>query len=106
MITITEGKAPVTVINVFTVTQERQAVLVGLLDQFAAETMRHRPGFVSTSVHVSLDGTKVINYAQWESERDLAAALTAPEALASLEAIVSVAATEPRLYQVAKVHEK
>lgn len=106
MVTITEGKAPVTVINVFTVAEERQGELVELLDQFAVKTMRHRPGFISTSVHASLDKTRVINYAQWETDGDLFAALSAPEAQDALQAIVNVATTEPRLFEVAKVHEK
>jgi quinol monooxygenase YgiN len=106
VITINQGKTPVTVINVFTVAKERQTELVGMLDEFAAKVVRHRPGFISTSVHASLDGTRVINYAQWETDGHLAAALTAPEAQAQLRAIVQVAATEPNLYEVAKVHEK
>jgi quinol monooxygenase YgiN len=106
VVTITEGKAPVTVINVFTVAEDRQSELVGMLDEFATKTMRHRPGFVSTSVHASLDGTRVINYAQWESQGDLAAALSAPETQDALQAIVRVAATEPHLYEVSKVYEK
>lgn len=30
--------------------------------------MRRVPGFVSANIHRSLDGTRVINYAQWSSK--------------------------------------
>jgi heme-degrading monooxygenase HmoA len=30
--------------------------------------MKHAPGFVSANIHRSLDGKKVVNYAQWESK--------------------------------------
>jgi Antibiotic biosynthesis monooxygenase len=30
--------------------------------------MRHLPGFVAAYVHRSLDGTKVVNYAQWKNQ--------------------------------------
>jgi hypothetical protein len=29
--------------------------------------VRHQPGFVSSALHRSLDGTKVAKYAQWRS---------------------------------------
>jgi quinol monooxygenase YgiN len=106
VVTITEGTTPVTVVNVFTVAEEDQAKLVSMLDEFAVTTMRQRPGFISTSVHASLDRSRVINYAQWETQDDLLAALSAPETQEALQAIVSLAATEPRLYEVAKVYEK
>ena len=33
------------------------------------------PGFISANLHASLDGSRVINYAQWASERQYQAAL-------------------------------
>jgi heme-degrading monooxygenase HmoA len=37
------------------------------LQKFTEEQTRSMPGFVGTSVHVSLDGTTVVNYVQWET---------------------------------------
>ncbi len=56
-----------TLINVFTVEPEDQQRLVELWQRATDEVMRHLPGFVSANAHRSLDGTKVVNYAQGES---------------------------------------
>ena len=44
--------------------------LVQLLIDATEQTMKHAPGFVSASIHKSHDGTKVVNYAQWRSQKD------------------------------------
>lgn len=56
-----------TLINVFTVTRMTQQPLVDLLTEATEQVMRHRPGFISANIHASLDGTRVVNYAQWRS---------------------------------------
>ena len=64
---IQEGTSTVTLVNVFTVDPRDQQRLVEHWQQATEEVIRHLPGFISANVHRSLDGTKVINYAQWES---------------------------------------
>jgi Antibiotic biosynthesis monooxygenase len=56
----------VTQVNTFTVPDGRQQPLIDLLVESAtfAKTI---PGWVSASVHRSLDGTRVVNYAQSEN---------------------------------------
>jgi hypothetical protein len=67
---VIRGDAPgVTLINVFTVEPENQQRLVEAWQRGTEEVMRHIPGFVSANIHRSLDGTKVVNYAQWEVPR-------------------------------------
>lgn len=56
----------ITQINVFTVPPERQQGLIDHLVE-AAACAREDPGWLSASLHRSLDGTKVANYAQSES---------------------------------------
>jgi hypothetical protein len=56
----------VTQINVFTVPEGGQQALVELLAE-AAKFASTTPGWISASVHVSRDGTRVVNYAQSES---------------------------------------
>lgn len=56
-----------TLVNVFTVSKEHQQELVELLVEATDDIMRHLPGFVSANIHASHDGTRVVNYAQWES---------------------------------------
>jgi Antibiotic biosynthesis monooxygenase len=67
---IIRADAPVvTLINVFTVDPVDQQRLVEAWGRATDDVMRHLPGFVSANLHRSLDGTKVVNYAQWEARR-------------------------------------
>ena len=42
--------------------------LLGLLAGEVEQWVRYRPGFLSANYHVSTDGTRMVNYAQWASE--------------------------------------
>ncbi|HJV42243.1 antibiotic biosynthesis monooxygenase family protein [Caulobacter sp.] len=53
----------ITQINVFTVPPGGQQALIDHLAQ-AAVYAREEPGWLSASLHRSLDGTRVVNYAQ------------------------------------------
>ena len=44
-----------------------------------ADFMARQPGFVSITLHRSLDGRRIVNYVQWESRELLHAAHQAPE---------------------------
>jgi quinol monooxygenase YgiN len=102
--TIDTDQDVVTLINVFTVTPQTQQRLVDLLDEATEQVMRHRPGFVSATIHASLDGTRVANYAQWRSQRDFEAMLGDPTAQEHMQAAAAMAAAEPHLYRVSSVH--
>lgn len=58
MITIDKGTAFVTLINVFTVEPANQQALIDLLTQATEVGVRSKPGFISASLHRSLDGPK------------------------------------------------
>jgi hypothetical protein len=53
----------VTQINVFTVPDGQQRELINYLSK-AAKVAREVDGWISASIHRSLDGTRVVNYAQ------------------------------------------
>ena len=55
-----------TVIIIFTVKPEQQQELTDAIKEFL-ETVKTQPGFVSANLHKSIDGVKVVNYAQWSS---------------------------------------
>ena len=68
-----------TVVNVFTVaSQQDQRKLYEHIVE-ATEVISTFPGFVSASLHLTFDGTRVVNYAQWRSKEDFAAMHAAPE---------------------------
>ena len=103
--TTIDAAAPViTLINVFTVAPERQQELVSLLDKATEDVMRHQPGFVAANIHASLDGTQVVNYAQWESQEAFKAMLANPECQAHMKPAGEMATAQPMLYDVKSVH--
>lgn len=57
----------ITQINVFTVPEGGQQALIDLLRE-AAMSCRSVPGWMSASLHRSLDGTRVVNYAQAQDQ--------------------------------------
>lgn len=100
MATIEKGRKLMTLINVFTVSPDKQDELADLLARATEETMRHLPGFISASIHRSLDGTKVINYTQWRSQADFSALQQNPKARPHMEAAAALATFEPIVCEV------
>ena len=62
--TISTDQDIATLINVFTVNPDNQQQLVDLLDEATTQVIRHQAGFISANIHASLDGTRVVTYAQ------------------------------------------
>lgn len=63
-----------TVINLMNPDSSNQERTLSLLEAGLQKTMIKQDGFVSSSLHMSLDNSYIINYAQWESENHLQAA--------------------------------
>jgi heme-degrading monooxygenase HmoA len=103
--TISTDAPGVTLINVFTVAPDRQDDLVAALDRATAEVFVDLPGFRSANIHASLDGVRVVNYAQWASEEGFTAMLKRDDVQAHMKEIMTIAdAYEPRLFAVRAVH--
>jgi antibiotic biosynthesis monooxygenase (ABM) superfamily enzyme len=99
MAVIQTGDGVVTQINLFTVSPEKQQELIALLSE-AATFASSVPGWISASVHRSLDGTRVVNYAQ---SKDLESAQNIINALREggwLERNRSLGEAHPGLYEV------
>jgi quinol monooxygenase YgiN len=105
MTKIQEHAPYATLINVFTVEPERASELAELLRDATEKTMRFVPGFISANIHVSTDGTRVVNYAQWESADAYQAVFQNPTAREHMGVCADVATSfEPHLYTVESVH--
>lgn len=78
--TIAQGTSLCTLINVFTVSRDKQQELVNALVQVTDHVICTLPGFVSANIHKSVDGERVTNYVQWRSKEDLERMLLNPEA--------------------------
>ena len=101
---IDEAAAVFTLINTFHTSPERQGAIVESLRRFTEGVARGLPGFVGASVHLSLDGARVVNYVQWRSRQDLEAMLVLPEAKAHVAEVGALAdKVEPVPYRVAYV---
>ena len=69
-----------------------------------ARFMAGQPGFVSISLHRSLDGRRIVNYIQWQSRELLHAAHRSPEFRKEWQRFDDLTETiDPHLYDVAAV---
>jgi len=93
-----------TLVNVFTVAPDRQQELVRLLDEATQTTMKRQPGFISANIHMSYDGTRVINYAQWRSKADFEAMQKSPQATDHMRTIAALAKFDAILCEVTSSH--
>ena len=106
MVTISNDNDVVTLINVFTVRPEHQQRLLGVLVNTTQTVMRNQPGYVSASIHKSLDGTRVTNYVQWRSREAFEAMFSSPQAIEHMQEAEMIAEKfEPHLYEVSFVEE-
>jgi quinol monooxygenase YgiN len=103
MTTITLSRKLITLINVFTVEPDNQQRLIELLVRVTEISVRHAPGFISSSLHRSLDGTKVTMYAQWRNIEDYQAMREDPAPLPYLQQALAIAKFEPGMYEVVEI---
>ena len=59
-----------TIILHFDVKPESQQDQLNSLIEFFEKMVSKQPGLISTNFHKSLDGTRILNYTQWESKKD------------------------------------
>src|SRR5215471_21047991 len=98
MTTIATDQDLVTLVNVFTVSPDQQQLLAEVLAEATRTVMNQQPGYVSANIHRSLDGTKVVNYAQWRRVEDFETMLTNPTAQEHMQAATQLATSvEPHL---------
>jgi quinol monooxygenase YgiN len=100
MTTISKDAKLVTFINVFTVDPANQLRLVDLLTKVTERSVRHARGFISSSLHRSLDGTKVTMYAQWQSLEDYEAMRKDPAPVPYFREALTIASFAPAMYEV------
>jgi heme-degrading monooxygenase HmoA len=72
------GNQPVTQITIVEPEPGKQDEALSLMTE-RARFMARQPGFISISLHRSLDGRRIVNYVQWQSRDLLHAAHQSPE---------------------------
>ena len=78
-------------INIFTVAPADRDRLVALLREGTEAWISKIPGFVSSSLHVSRDGGRVLIYGQWRSADSIAAMRQHPAMPAYFERVKAIA---------------
>ncbi len=106
MTTIQKNNDIVTLINVFNVEPSKQQKLVDMLIEATEQIMSKQEGFISANIHKSLDGSKVVNYAQWKSKEAFEKMLNNPKALIHMNDILTIAKSDGNLYDVVFTDEK
>lgn len=76
---IVAGAAYATFINTFRCAPEHQDEVVAINRDIIDRVASTSPGFISATVHRSVDGTRVINYLQWETVEHLTAMQNSPQ---------------------------
>ena len=95
----------VTQITVIEADPEQQNEALSLMaDRDRARFMSRQPGFVSISLHRSLDGRRLVNYIQWQSRELLQSAHQSPDfrkAWGKFDDLTDQ--IDPHLYEVVQV---
>ena len=66
---ISSEQSGIIVILVFKVEPTNQQALIEAATRNSQEVMEKKSGFISASLHKSIDGTSMVNYSQWESRK-------------------------------------
>jgi len=102
MTTISAENNYLTLINVFTVAPANQQKLIELLTLATENSVKKITGFISSSLHRGIDGTRVTMYAQWRSMEDYQNMRSNPAASPYLDEALKIATFEPGMYEVVK----
>ena len=99
MPTIQARTGVITQINVFTVPDGGQQALIDLLIE-SAKTASQVEGWLSASLHRSLDGTRVVNYAQAQDEDAMRRVFVKLQADGFIARKKALGEAHPGLYEV------
>jgi heme-degrading monooxygenase HmoA len=91
---------PVTFVNIIDVAPSKQQEVIDLLAEGTEKVVSKQPGFISVTLLASLDKSRVINVARWESADDVKAVQSDPEAAEYAKRTAAVARPAPGLYAV------
>ena len=93
----------VTLINLFTVDQSKQKILVDMLIEATEQIMKKQEDFISANIHRNLDGTAVVNYSLWKSKDVFGKMLNNLQAqiyIIHMNDILNIAGSDGRLHEV------
>lgn len=83
-----------------------QQKLIEMLEDATEEILIKHDGFISTRIHKSIDGTKVISYVQWKNKEAIEKMLNDPHAIIHMNDVATIAKVDRSLYEMVYVEEK
>ena len=99
---ITKDNQTVTQVTFIEVEPEKQPEALSLMTE-RAHLMARQPGFISISLHRSLDGRRIVNYIQWQNREQLQAAHKSPDFRKAWRKFDELTdQIDPHLYEVAE----
>ena len=100
---IRSDNQPITQITIVDTEPDEQAQALALMAD-RARFMAGQPGFVSISLHRSLDGRRIVNYVQWSSREELQAAHKSPQFRKEWQRFDRLTeGIDPHLYEVCQI---
>ncbi len=97
---------PITQITIVESEPNRQAEALSVMKE-RARFMARQPGFISISLHRSLDGRRIVNYVQWQNREFLESAHRSPEFRKEWDRFDRLTdSIDPHLYEVAEIVEQ
>src|SRR5213596_3784512 len=105
MTQIRADKQPVTQITIVDSEPDKQSEALAVMTE-RAHFMARQPGFISISLHRSLDGRRIVNYVQWQNRELVQAAHKSPEFRKAWRKFDDLTdQIDPHLYEVTEVIE-
>ena len=101
---IGDNRAGATLINVFKIDPEDQESLIDEIRE-NVKTMGEVPGFVSFNLHRSLDGERVVNYVQFESQEAFAKVQQSRGGSDEMGETITKAEVDSHFYEVVLTHD-
>jgi len=99
--------APIlTMVNVLTPAKGMQGATIAQLQKALDTVLVSQPGFISGSIHRSLDSEHIVNYAQWENQESLMAFVAKLQSgdTPEMAKVFSLAQPDYHPYAVVSVH--
>ena len=94
-------------VNTFTVNDSsKQQQILDRLEYATKQILDKHDGFISSRIHKSLDGTKVMSYVQWENKESIEKMLNDPSTIIHMNDIASMAKVDRTLYELVYTEEK
>lgn len=70
MLTVFKANSVLAEMDIFVTLPDQQWQLVDSLIDYSKTILKQQPGYVANAIHRSLDGMRVTNYVQWQSQSD------------------------------------